>query len=263
MHRRTLLRTLAGAALLPTIPLLTRAQGIPDATPGAPPQHHGLPRPVVLGDGIELIDYRIYPSPDVPRIIGEIVNIGDKTVDAPVVSVSFEELGPDGLAYAPPFIPVMRPGESNLIFGVLPNEITTNEQLAAGRFSVCAPIGPGEYAVRLQALDLQLTVAEELYWADSLNVTGSVQNAGSAAATQSAINGMIRDLNGRYIGVCVEHTLPDIAPGETIEFMLWAFANTSVADAYLFLNGSTDYTVQVVAGPARPVIAPSCPALFT
>lgn len=263
MHRRTLLRSLAGGALLPATPFLARGQEIPGATPDALPRHYGLPRPVALGDGIELVDYRIYPSPDVPRIIGEIVNIGDETVDAPVVSVSFEKLGSDGMAYAPPFLPAMRPGESNLIFGILPNEITTNEQLATARFDVCAPIGPGEHAERLLELDLQVTVAEELYWADSLNVTGTLQNAGTASVTQPAVNGMIRDLNGRYIGVCAEHRLSDLEPGATIEFLLWAFTNSLVADAYLFLNGSTDYTVQVVAGPARPVTAPSCPALLS
>jgi hypothetical protein len=74
----------------------------------------------VLGDGIELVDYRIYPSQDVPRIIGEIISTRDDMVDSPVVSIIFPELWEEGLAYAPPLLPVMRPGESNMIFGVLP-----------------------------------------------------------------------------------------------------------------------------------------------
>lgn len=264
MHRRQLIRSLAAGLLLPPAAMTTLAREAEEGTPVAMPRHHGLPRPVALGDGIELIDYRVYPSTDVPRIIGEIVNTGDEMVDSPVVSVIFPDLGTDGLAYAPPFLPVMRPGESNLIFGVLPAGIDTGEKLAAAEFGLCAPVGPGEHSERLRGVDLRVTVeTDSYYWSDSLNVIGVVQNDGTETVALAGVNGLVRDQHGRYVGVCAEHVIGDLAPGATHDYLLWAWtANTSQADPYALLNGSTDYSVDVVAGIAKPLLLPGCPAIL-
>ncbi len=96
MHRRQFLAASA-ALLLPTSPLRAAQD---TATPAATPNHHGRPRPIVLGDGIELVDYRIYPSTDAPRIIGEIISTRDDMVDSPVMSITFPDLGVEGLAWA-------------------------------------------------------------------------------------------------------------------------------------------------------------------
>lgn len=263
MHRRQLIRSAAGALFLPPAVTLARQDGGSDATPAPTPQHHGRPRPIVLGDGIELIDYRIYPSPDVPRIIGEIVSTRDEMVDSPVISMTFPDLETGGYAWAPSHLPVMRPGESNLIFGVLPEQIDTEEKLATADFGLCASVAAGEQTARRRGIDLQIIVNTENYWADSLNVLGTIQNAGDRAVIFSAVHGLVRDKNSRYIGVTVEAQTGDLAPGSVQDFFLWAWtANSSPADPYLFLNGSTDYSVDVTAGLIKPILLPGCPAVF-
>lgn len=263
MHRRQLIRSVAGALMVPPAAALARQREVSDATPATMPQHHGLPRPIVLGDGIELIDYRIYPSPDVPRIIGEITSTRDEMVDSPVISMTFPDLDTDAFAWAPPHLPVMRPGESNLIFGVLPEQVDSEEKLATAEFDLCGPVEPGEYSLRLQGSDLRATIDTESYWADSLNVVGKVHNAGEATVSYSMVYGMVRDRNGRYIGVTADSATGDMGPGATHDFFLWASTlNSSPANAYALLNGSTDYVVDAVPSTLKPFTTPGCPAFF-
>jgi hypothetical protein len=263
MHRRTLLRTFAGAALLPTIPLMTRAQGIPDATPDAPPQHHGLPRPVVLGDGIELIDYRIYPSPDVPRIIGEIVNIGDEMVDSPAITVTFPEFGPEGFAYAIPHLPTMRPGQSNLIFGQLPTAISSNTMLDSATFGLCGPVVAGELTASEAALDLEVMDLVEEKHATAQFMTGSVQNNSPHWIAWIRIRGLVRDSVGRLAG-----TIPQmdvyLADGNVpSSFAFWSDATMPFpANPYLLLDGTTNYSTTLVPGTVSATTAPGCPAIL-
>jgi hypothetical protein len=246
MHRRHFISAAIGALLFPA----GRVHGRQDATVApeatAVPAHHGRQRPIVLGDGIELVDYRVYPSDDVPRIIGEISSTRDEMIDAPVVSVVFGDLGASGLAYAPPVLPVMRPGQSNMIFGVLPEEIDTDEKLQQAEFGLCAPVVSAKWTERFSDVEFEIVISDEQYWHRSLNISGHVTNHGSKRIEYTAIQGLIRDSDYRLAGAISRGRLDHFSPGQSKEFFVWASAGTpTLADAYRLLDTEEPYRVEL------------------
>lgn len=263
MHRRQFINAAAGALLLPAGLARARQDPAPDATPAATPQHHGRPRPIVLGDGIELIDYRIYPSPDVPRIIGEISSTRDEMVDSPVISITFPDLGADGLAYAPPVLPVMRPGESNMIFGVLPAGIDSDEQLQAANFGLCAEVAPGEQTALNGPHEWELSDVEEDRRPGAQYFTGNLTNTGTLRATSPILQGIVRDAANRYVGTTSKGELGNMPAGFTRPFSLWSAADIdNSANPYVFLGESLSYSTELVPGVVGLRTLPGCPSLF-
>lgn len=257
MHRRQFLRTLAASTLIPSTIAAQERPG----TPAATPQHSGRPRPIVLGDGIELVDYRIFPSPDVRRVIGEIWNTRDDMVDAPVVSMSFPDDEASGeSAYASPVTPVLRPGESTMVFGVLPDEIDSAERLGTGTFGLCGPVGSGKYADLYTGLDLSINRDVEDFRPDAVNIQGQVINNADSVAQFTCVRGFIRDHNGRYAGCAMPVNTGHLAPAGSRNFSLWAAETLDVlADPFLLLKPAMNYSVDVIPGLVGPLTAPGCP----
>lgn len=256
MNRRHFLGMLAGAALLPRPS--ANAQDV--ATPAATPQHSGRPRPIVLGDGIELIDYRIYPSEGVRRIIGEIWSTREEMVDSPVISMTFpdvEEMG--GFAYAPPVTPVLRPGESTMIFGVLPDKIDSEDKLATGEFGLCSPVVQGEHTDLYAGLRLSVSRDVLDFRETALNVQGEVRNDGNTRAAFTNVRGFIRDRNGRYAGCTTTVNTGHIVPGGTRKYSLWAGTTVKIlANPFVLLNDDIAYSVDIVPGLVDTLTAPGC-----
>lgn len=260
MHRRQFIQATAGALLLP--PMMASARQ-DEATPAPIPPHHGRTRPIVLGDGIELIDYRIYPSEDVPRIIGEISSTRDEMVDSPVVSVTFPELGKDGLAWAPPVLPVMRPGESNMIFGVLPREIDSEEKLEAAKFGLCAPVVAGRHTRMNVGRQWSITNYEDDKRAGSQNLRGNLVNEGVGIAFTPVLQGLIRDANGRVVGTTLKADYPNMAPGASYPFSVWAGGNGfNRANPFLLLGDSVDYMTTLIPCSGGLRVSPGCSSLL-
>lgn len=258
MHRRQFL----AAALLFPASSVRAAQAI--ATPAATPNHHGRPRPILLGDGIELVDYRIYPSSDVPRIIGEIISTRDDMADSPVVSITFPELREEGLAWATPVLPVMRPGESNMIFGVLPNGIAFNAQLEAASFGLCSSVRSGAFSDRFAKTDFSFAFTEESYWQRSLNVRGIATNNGPGPIEYTAIQGIVRDNNDRYVGAIPRAHAGHFQSGQTKDFFLWASTDhPTLADPYSMLAEETPYNVEVHMSIVDFYTSLACPSAIS
>ena len=263
MHRRQFINAAAGALLLPTGLAHAKQGEATNSTPQATPQHHGRPRPIVLGEGIELIDYRIFPSEDVPRIIGEISSTRDEMVDSPVISITFPELGVNGLAYAPPGLPVMRPGESNMIFGVLPQGIDSNEKLQSAEFGLCAPVAAGRLTKANVSRAWSFTDMEKDKRVGSQLLTGNLRNDASSIAITPVVQGLVRDANGRYVGTTLKADFSNIAPGGLRPFSIWATKNGyNVANPYLLLGDSIEYTTTLVPSAGGLRVNPGCSSLF-
>lgn len=263
MHRRKFISAVAGTLLLPPLPASGRQGQIVEPASSPIPAHHGRQRPILLGDGIELIDYRIYPSDDVPRIIGEITSTRDEMIDSPVVSVIFDHLGADGLAYAPPILPVMRPGQSNMIFGVLPKEIDTDEKLQQAEFGLCAPVSAGRFTETHADLRLRIEVLSQERWETAQRIDGEIHNDGPIPVQWTKVKGFIRDATDRYAGLTRELDMWGLPPGEVKSFTLWSSnADQIIANAYRLLQGSADYRTELFPDVASHIVNPGCPAIF-
>lgn len=258
MNRRQFLGGIAGTLLFPGSSL---AQG-DEATPAVTPEHSGRPRPHVLGDGIELVDYRIYPSSDVRRVIGEIWNTRDDMVDSPVVSMTFPDVDePGGFAYAPPSTPVLKPGESTMVFGVIPDEIDSDELLASASFGLCDPAAPGEFSELYARFHLE-AIAEETYFRDHyLNVQGKIYNRSETRALYTKVSGLVRDQNGRYTGATSSSNPGHVVAKGNKPFAIHAGEGVNLlADPFRLLIDSQPYSVELKAGFVVQVTAPRCTA---
>lgn len=259
MHRRRFLA--ASAALLLPAGTARAFQG--KVTPAATPAHHGRPRPIVLGEGIELIDYRIYPSTDVPRIIGEISSTRDEMVDSPVVSITFPDLGEDGLSWAPPVLPVMRPGESNMIFGVLPSQIDSEEQLQEADFGLCAPVRSGPLTSLHASLNLRIELIDGEHWETAQWIQARIHNDAEEPVQWTKIRGLVRDSHGRYVGATGELDMWSLWPEAPKEFTLWLSTGDEIAaNPYRLLNGSSTYFTDLFPGTIGNITAPACASVF-
>jgi hypothetical protein len=256
MHRRQFIGMIAGAASLS--PLLAMARQ--DATPAATPEHHGRPRPIVLGDGIELVDYRIYPSQDVRRIIGEISSTRDDMVDSPVVSITFPDIeGSEGFAYAPAILPVMRPNQSNMIFGVLPDVIDTDEKLESATFGLCSAVGSGQYSAEESRLKLRISDLAVDHFPTRQLFYGVINNESLENVPYAMIRGLVRDSNDRYAGCTPAIMMRRLDPLSSQEFSFWSAQSIdTLANPYPMLDGSPNYSTELFAGGLGPITAPGC-----
>lgn len=255
MHRRQFLAA-ATSLLLPSAS--ARAFQV-EATPDATPTHHGRPRPIVLGDGIELIDYRIYPSPDVPRVIGEISSTRDDMVDAPVVSISFPDLGEDGFAWASPLLPVMGPGEANMIFGVLPDSIDTNSKLQAAAFTLCTPAEPGSLTELHRDLRLKVEGVKEERRKRAFHIEAAILNEGVQPVIRTKVRGMVRDSNDRIAGALREVDLSKLWPNQSKPFGFWESERDDIpANPFRLLDDDDRFTIELHPGTIGTMVAAYC-----
>jgi hypothetical protein len=263
MHRRQFISAATGALLFPAGPVHGRQDATVAPEGKAVPAHHGRQRPIVLGDGIELVDYRIYPSDDVPRIIGEISSTRDEMIDAPVVSVVFGDLGASGLAYAPPVLPVMRPGQSNMIFGVLPQEIDTDEKLQQAEFGLCTSALAGRFTELHANLQLRIEVLAQERWETAQRLDGEIHNDGPSPVQWTKVRGFIRDAADRYAGLTRQLDMWGLSPGGVKAFTLWSSTGEQItANAYRLLQGSADYRTELYPDVASHIVSPGCPSIF-
>lgn len=256
MDRRQFLATIVGYTIAHRWQPVDARQ---DSSP-ASPHHSGLPRPIVLGDGIELVDYRIYPSPDRRRIIGEIWNTRDDMVDTPIVTMTFPDVeSRGGFAFAPGLLPVMGPGARNMIFGVIPDEINTEEKLATARFDVCEAVGPGDVTARYHGAEMRYEVLEDDRWPTALRIHGHLQNIANSEIQFSTVRGLVRDARGRYAGCTSTWHTGNVEPGGTRRFWLTAGEERSTAaDPFVLIQDTTDYSVEIFPGLIGSVIPPTC-----
>lgn len=257
MHRRQFLAASA-ALLLPTAPVRAAQDAV---TPAATPNHHGRPRPIVLGHGIELVDYRIYPSTDVPRIIGEIVSTRDDMVDSPVVSITFPDLDANGLAWAAPVLPVMRSGESNMIFGVLPEGVQNRLEYAT--FGLCESVNLGALTELSESVRLRPELVNDDRKSDSLHLTGKIFNDGQEPTQWIKIRGLARDDSGRYVGALPEIDLWNLRPGESKSFSIWQSRKSDQpANPFRMVSSGLELELELHPGTMGYSTAPGCAALF-
>jgi hypothetical protein len=169
----------------------------------------------------------------------------------------------DGLAYASPVLPVMRPGRSNMIFGVLPGEIDSDAQLQTAEFGLCDPVAAHGWSVRFQDTDFEITIDEAKYWHDSLNVWGLVTNVGKGGIEHVALQGLVRDSRSRLVGVTPRSNVGHFSVGEAKEFFLWGSTwDATVADPYILLGDNEPYSLEIGVSLLDYYTVPGCRSLY-
>jgi hypothetical protein len=257
MNRRSFMALFGAAIAFPEQPRMVATPAADTATP----QANRRPAPVDLGDGIILIDYRVFPE-ETPhnRFIGEIRNTTDRMIDSPVVSLYYPLDGREraGFAYATPLLPVIEAGGTVPIFGTFPDGIDPEAALTAADFALCTTAEPGQYTEREQELSLSIRKIDQLISTGIYGFDGEVTNVGDSLATGTIIRGIIRDADGRVAGTTIGFFTNVIESGSTVPF--WVGAGSIVdhrANPVIQLWGG-DYTADIVAGTRGPAVLPGC-----
>ncbi len=206
---------LAAAApmLLPTV----HAQ-----TPVASPTPYTWPTPVAFSDEVEIVDWRLFPTPDVMRFIAEIRNVTDTYVIAPAVGVIILSLA-DGANYGwgVPNMPVIYPGDSTFVMGVAPAAMQSDNDWTDAKWVPCTDTPAQTTQIdRLKSIDydLQITIQlRESYW---FAIKGAATNLADSVNYVATAKGHVREANGRICGGIPSKALNSIRPGKTLEYTL-------------------------------------------
>lgn len=250
MNRRAFITAITAGILLPRL----RQPHDPDATPPS----GSRPAPIDLGEGLTLVDYRVYPG-DRPAIIGELRSDRDEMVDAPVVSLTWPDASRSaGFTWASPLIPVIEPGGSIPIFGPLPESGEAEPSLDSARFALCSPVERGEYTRSWQSLNVDFRMTHERYRHAAFKGTGIVANPGPGRTPSISVRGIVRDGDDRIAGVTSTPSPGVIPPGEEREFTVWIAASLRNKANPVPLISGLDYSVDIRPGVRGPAIAPGC-----
>lgn len=157
--------------------------------------------PFDVGGGIEVRDFRIFPTPDVMRFIVEIHNTTDEPIDTPALGVTLNHLPKsERFGVASPASEVLHPHSSGVLFGVAPAGLKTDADWGEPQWSRCNEIR-NERAHLLNTIDMELNYT--LYFFDDGRplVTAFLTNHGPANNGEFSISGMVRDASGRVCGI--------------------------------------------------------------
>lgn len=175
------------------------------------------PSPVDLGHGLEIRDYRLFPTEDVMRFLVEIHNTTDVAVDTPTIGVVLPHIDEDGnYGWANPLSTVLHPQTSGCLIGVAPAEIATDEEWGTPEWMLCDSVVT-QKANSMDhwyfELDFTITIHERTRAQAMVTVT----NHGSEQIRRLWLQGLVLDAQARICGATVTGQIPGLAPGETVE----------------------------------------------
>ena len=97
--------------------------------------------PFELGNGLEVRDYRLFPTEAAMRFIVELHNTTDSAIDTPAVGVTLPNLDArENFSWANPVSMVLHPHSSDCLVGVAPQALTTDKDWGTPRWEVCRAI---------------------------------------------------------------------------------------------------------------------------
>lgn len=195
------------------------------------------PAPASLGHGLEVRDFRLFPTKDVPRFIVEIHNTSDTAVDTPTVGVVLPHLDDRGnFGWANPVSPVLHPHTSDCLIGVAPGGVLTNDDWGTPDWTLCRSIGH-EQAESIQ--DWQFEFSHVVETPDPLHASTTVEvtNLNSTARAQLHLQGLLWDADGRLAGALLPISLAGVQPGETEELVVHSIpGSTFLANPFVLLE---------------------------
>lgn len=222
-----------------------------------------MPEPIELGQGLLLVDYRIYPTSNArPAMLGEIKSTLDHRVDAVSISM-IDSSEPDAFrafSYATPAAPTIAPFGTVPVWGVLPETDDHAERLLSRlQFGLCDQVAAGEQTALWDDWDIVITRYEEIALrSTSLVIYGYIKNMGTTSQGRIVTRGVVRDADGRLLGTTRSQQAAPLDPGETKRFAVGARSSDHIhTNAYRMMT-SPDYTVSLSIEPTGYPIPPGC-----
>ena len=260
LSRRMLLGGLAASTLI----VQNRPAKGQTATPSATPELSSRPEPVELGEGFSILDWRVHPGDNEPRLIVEIHNGTDQVVTTPTVSFAMKDDREGiGAAWAVPWEPVIHPQSSTMLVSSVQDAFTAQEIVdTIDGWQLCqVPQKPDpEIVDALSTVTFVDTsweywTAGRHYWTSAINTSASVHPA-------RVVYALVRDTDGRIAGGVVSSRIL-LTNSEPQAIHIWIDRdNLSPLNATLLLTDPFEMDVEFRVNAMANSIAPGCPAVM-
>lgn len=222
-------------------------------------------RPIELGNGIEVRDFRLFPGDEIMRFIVEIYNNTDAIIDTPAVGVHLPHMNNDeNYGWAVAIAPVFYPGTSAGLLGVAPKALATDLDWDTPEWTLCGPL-----TTRSASLldNSRLDVSSDQFQLDSqtLEIATSVTNLGDATISNLNVIGLVWDRSGRICGSTNSAQLLPLEPGATQIRSVYVGDTLSMryaANPFHMIDSVVDLDVSVSVQPSVSFDAPECPAIM-
>lgn len=170
---------------------------------------------VDLGQGIEIRDYRLFPTADVMRFIVEVHNTTDLAIDTPAVGVVLPHLSAEeNFGWATPVSTVLHPHTSDCLIGVTPLALTSNDEWGVPEWMLCGEITTVQ-AEWLTEWDIEFAYSHEILGPTHQKTTFEFTNHGQESARPVVIQGVVRDAEDRICGATLAMSLANVEPGQS------------------------------------------------
>lgn len=207
MKRRTFLRWMAIVPVIATNKAAAQDVGTGSATP------------VPISDAFRVTWWEIDASDiNYPLFMGDVENLSDTTLDAPVVGITAYDNDGNilGSSYATPQPPVLEPGMRAYLYGAAPTDLPDD---AVIELALCAePSGMTSYTDETAALDLELEVQEEERGDASFHAVGMAKNNGATPASMVGVVALFSNPDRRVVGTLSTLLDRDIPARKSMRF---------------------------------------------
>lgn len=225
------------------------------------------PASVDVGGGMEIRDYRLFPTKDVMRFIVEIHNTTDTAVDTPAMGVVLPHQRDDNWGWAGPASQVLNPHSSDCLIGIAPAALVSDADWGKPDWILCNDIKTHRASSRP---DWNIEVTHRIEISDSRNaqVTFEITNRNDHKSTGwFHLQGLVRDQDDRLCGALRTWSIPwamrELGPGEQITGGSALNPGADyIANPFPLLETVEGITVDFSVQRQIPVINPSCSAVM-
>lgn len=215
--------------------------------------------PIDLGHGLEIRDFRLFPTTDVMRFIVEIHNTTDTPIDTPSVGVVLPHLPADSsFGVANPVAAVLHPGTSGCLIGVAPMGLTSDLNWSEPTWTLCGETQTIN-AMRLTGWDFSFSAIVHAIYPTHAIVDLEIENISAKRSTGLCAKGIVRDQNNRICGGVGPYLLDGVEPSERFSTELYIYPEIEyILSPFPLLETVEGITVSFTLQPFKDIVPPTC-----
>lgn len=216
-----------------------------------------------LGHGLEIRDYRLFPTTDVMRFIVEIHNTTDTAVDTPTVGVMLPHLG-DGENYgwANPISAVLHPHTSDCLIGVAPPKLTSDSDWDTPSWIFCDEIST-HHAKKLAQWDVDFTYSVEFVDTTHARAILEIVNRSERIPQGLILQGIAWDKDHRIAGAMLPTLLNEVEPDvATLQQINVTPTLSYVSNPFNLIDTVEELSITFSLQPQLPIVNRGCPVVM-
>lgn len=220
------------------------------------------PAPVDLGHGLEIRDYRLFPTEDVMRFIVEIHNTTDTAVDTPTVGVVLPHFDDDNFAWANPVSQVLHPHTSECLIGVAPTALTSDDGWGSTEWMLCEVVH-STLAEKLARWSVNFTFELAVLGPKHARALYDVANNGNKRLRDLYIQGTVWDQEERVCGLLLPSSVHFMEPRSRSEQLINLHPRAIyTSNPFVLIDSVEGISFTCTLQPSQQPVNRSCPAVM-